>query len=130
MVWKRVREEREKAEVYTMQQFTGEAFELNYSKKRGTLDRSREFSVDQLKGKQVSLTFRPDALVVFMAKISARCTNVSTTADALIVFTLALKTNGGSGQHISGSCFPLSWSTENPPTSIILEPAENRSSLA
>ena len=29
---------------------------------------SREFSVDQLKGKQLSPTFRPDALVVFRAK--------------------------------------------------------------
>ena len=31
-------------------------------------DGSREFSVDQLKGKQLSPTFQPDALVVFRAK--------------------------------------------------------------
>ena len=34
------------------------------------LDRTRGFSVDQPKGKQLSLTFRPDALVVFRAKVS------------------------------------------------------------
>ena len=31
-------------------------------------DGSKGFSVDQLKGKQLSPTFRPDALVVFRAK--------------------------------------------------------------
>ena len=32
-------------------------------------DGTRGFSVDQLKGKQPLLTFRPDALVVFRAKV-------------------------------------------------------------
>ena len=32
-------------------------------------DGTREFSKDQLKGKQLSSTFRPDALAVFRAKV-------------------------------------------------------------
>ena len=32
-------------------------------------DGTREFSKDQLKGKQVSPMFRPDALIVFRAKV-------------------------------------------------------------
>ena len=51
-------------------------------------DGNRGFSKDQLKGKQLSPTFRPDALVVFRAKVKL-------------------------GVNCK-SCFPLSWSLENP----------------
>ena len=48
-------------------------------------DGSRGFSVVQLKGKQLSLTFQPDALVVFRAKvaISALKTLALKTKDSL-----------------------------------------------
>ena len=50
-------------------------------------DGSRGLSVDQLEGKQILLTFQPDALVFV---------------------TLALKMTGESSQNISESGFPLS----------------------
>ena len=56
-------------------------------------DGTRGFSKDQLKGKQLSLMFQPDALVIF---------------------NLALKTTRASGQNFCKSCLPLSWSLENP----------------
>ena len=55
-------------------------------------DGTRGFSKDQLRGKQLSLMFWPDALVVFRA----------------------LKMTRASGQNVGESCFPLSWSIENP----------------
>ena len=58
-------------------------------------DGTREFSKDQLKGKQLLLTFWSDALVVFRAKVKT---------------TLALKTTRASGRNVSESCFPLNWS--------------------
>ena len=65
----------------------------------------RGFSKDQLKGKQLMPMFRPDALVIFRAKVKA----TRGLEDAL-----ALKTTRASGQNIGKSCFHLSWALENP----------------
>ena len=84
---------------------------------------TRGFSKDQLKGKHLLPTFQPDPLVVFRAKVKLGanifCENfvriffernfIFTTS-----FTLALKTTRLSGQNVGKSCFPLSWSLENP----------------
>ena len=59
-------------------------------------DGTRGFSIDQLKGKQLSPMFQPDALVVFRAKVALKMTRAL------------------SGRNIGESYFPLSWSLENP----------------
>ena len=66
---------------------------------------NRGFSKDQLKGKQLSPTFQPDALVVFRAKVAC---------SSRLQGTLALKTTRASARNVGESCFPLSWSLENP----------------
>ena len=48
-------------------------------------DGTRGFSNDQLKGKQLLLTFRPDALVVFRAKI-LKTTRALVETSAKVVF--------------------------------------------
>ena len=55
----------------------------------------------QLNRKQLSLTFWPDALVIFRAKV---------------IFTLTLKITRASDRNVGESCFLLSWSIliENP----------------
>ena len=57
------------------------------------------------------LTFRPDALVIFRAKGA---------------FTLALKATRASSRNVS-ELFSFKLVFREPPSSIILEPAENRS---
>ena len=55
--------------------------------------------------------FQPDALVIF--RVEENCI-WSKCRQSCISFTLALKKTRASGRNISESCFPLSWSTENP----------------
>ena len=61
-------------------------------------DGTRGFSNDQFKRKQFSPLFRPDALVVFRAKV---------------------RTTRASDLNVGKSCFPLNWSFREPPSSII-----------
>ena len=56
-------------------------------------DGIRGFSKDQLKGKQLSLMFRPDGQVVFRAKV--------------LKMTRALKTTRASGRNVGESFFFL-----------------------
>ena len=53
---------------------------------------TRGFSKDELKGKQLSPTFQPDALVIFRTQVKP------------------FSPTRASGQNVSESCFPLSWS--------------------
>ena len=61
-------------------------------------DETRGFSIDQLKGKQFSPMFQPDALVVFRAKVRPE----------------ALETTRASSQNVDKSCFPLSFLEKTP----------------
>ena len=79
------------------------------------IDGSRGFSVDQLKRKQLSPTFRPDAPVVIRAK------DLKTTGR----LPLPLKMSGASSRNSVKVVVSFKLVYRELSTSIILEPAEN-----
>ena len=88
------------------------------------VDGTKGFSIDQLKGKQLLLKFRPDALVVFRAKVlKMKCWRAE---DALVVFTLALKMTIEHLVETSTKVVFHKLVYRKPPSSILV-PTENHS---
>ena len=84
------------------------------------LNGTRGFSIDQLKGKQLLPTFRPDALVIFRAKVLSpedlpeHLVGRSSSGRFQAEKPLALKTTRVFSWNVGQSCFPLIWFLEDP----------------